>query len=238
MVLDLKRAPSGQTIVKPTALGPVANTDTKLLIYGLFQSGRVLAQDGNRLSMTVIISCWPERRFSSRIRRSRPVVNVRAITDPSETLSSPKKREHIVRKAVRTRVVAGLEFGAPVSSVPADTRRHRRPVVVWRRKLWVWSPILRASAREALSPSALPVSSDVPLRDTARGRGTRGNSGADPGRGRHGGRIDRATARAHRDVHPFPETGASLARRVAPDGVVAPLLAESEICLWWWSGYV
>ena len=35
----------GQTIVKPTALGPVANTDTKLLIYGLFQKGRVLAQD-------------------------------------------------------------------------------------------------------------------------------------------------------------------------------------------------
>ena len=25
-----------KTIVKPTALGPVANTDTKLLIYGLF----------------------------------------------------------------------------------------------------------------------------------------------------------------------------------------------------------
>ena len=32
-----------KTIVKPTALGPVANTDTKLLIYGLFQRGRVLA---------------------------------------------------------------------------------------------------------------------------------------------------------------------------------------------------
>ena len=46
MVLDLKIAPSGQTIVKPTALGPIANTDTKLLIYGLFQKGRVLAQDG------------------------------------------------------------------------------------------------------------------------------------------------------------------------------------------------
>ncbi len=28
-----------KTIVKPTALGPVANTDTKLLIYGLFQKG-------------------------------------------------------------------------------------------------------------------------------------------------------------------------------------------------------
>ena len=43
--MDLKITPSGQTIVKPTALGPVANTDTKLLIYGLFQKGRVLAQD-------------------------------------------------------------------------------------------------------------------------------------------------------------------------------------------------
>ena len=39
-------APSGQTIVKPTVLGPVTNTDTKLLICGLFQKGRVLAQDG------------------------------------------------------------------------------------------------------------------------------------------------------------------------------------------------
>ena len=38
-----------KTIVKPTALGPVANTDTKLLIYGLFQRGRVLAQDGFRV---------------------------------------------------------------------------------------------------------------------------------------------------------------------------------------------
>ena len=46
--MDLKITPSGQTIVKPMALGPVANTDTKLLIYGLFQKGRVLAQDGSR----------------------------------------------------------------------------------------------------------------------------------------------------------------------------------------------
>ena len=42
-----------KTIVKPTALGPVANTDTKLLIYGLFQKGRVLAQDGDN---------WPSGR--------------------------------------------------------------------------------------------------------------------------------------------------------------------------------
>ena len=38
-----------KTIVKPTALGPVANTDTKLLICGLFQKGRVLAQDAIQL---------------------------------------------------------------------------------------------------------------------------------------------------------------------------------------------
>ena len=35
--MELKITPSGQTIVKPTALGPGANTDTKLLIYGLFK---------------------------------------------------------------------------------------------------------------------------------------------------------------------------------------------------------
>ena len=34
-----------KTIVEPTALGPVANTDAKLLIYQLFQEGRVFAQD-------------------------------------------------------------------------------------------------------------------------------------------------------------------------------------------------
>ena len=35
-----------KTIVEPTAFGTVANTDSKLLIYRLFQKGRVLAQDG------------------------------------------------------------------------------------------------------------------------------------------------------------------------------------------------
>ena len=44
-------------IVKPTALGPVANTDTKLLIYGLFQKGRVLAQDGDQMGASAI-KCW------------------------------------------------------------------------------------------------------------------------------------------------------------------------------------
>ena len=41
-----------KTIVEPTALGTVANTDSKLLIYRLFQKGRVLAQDGIDLVST------------------------------------------------------------------------------------------------------------------------------------------------------------------------------------------
>ncbi len=41
-----------KTIVEPAALGTVANTDTKLLIYGLFQKGRVLAQDGDKRGST------------------------------------------------------------------------------------------------------------------------------------------------------------------------------------------
>ena len=47
-MMNLKITPSVQTIVKPAALGPVANTDTKLLIDGLLQKGRVLAQDAIR----------------------------------------------------------------------------------------------------------------------------------------------------------------------------------------------
>ena len=48
-----------KTIVQPTALGPVANTDTKLLIYSLFQQGRVLAQDA--VPMKIEPSSWPQR---------------------------------------------------------------------------------------------------------------------------------------------------------------------------------
>ena len=58
--MELKITPSGQTIVKPTALGPGANTDTKLLIYGLFQEGRVLAQDGIRLGRQQSIAEAPQ----------------------------------------------------------------------------------------------------------------------------------------------------------------------------------
>ena len=47
-LVKILERPAGQQFAPfqrpPTALGPVANTDTKLLIYGLFQKGRVLAQ--------------------------------------------------------------------------------------------------------------------------------------------------------------------------------------------------
>ena len=39
VIMDLKITPSGQTIVEPRPLARSQNTDTKLLIYGLFQKG-------------------------------------------------------------------------------------------------------------------------------------------------------------------------------------------------------
>ena len=61
-----------KTIVKPTALGPVANTDTKLLIYGLFRKGRVLAQDG----VQARAAPGPER--ASPLRRGSPGLGSRS----------------------------------------------------------------------------------------------------------------------------------------------------------------
>ena len=59
-----------KTIVKPTALGPVANTDTKLLIYGLFKKGRVLAQDGVAVPITLAptVTTGPPRRTSTGLQ--------------------------------------------------------------------------------------------------------------------------------------------------------------------------
>ena len=60
-----------KTIVKPTALGPVVNTDTKLLIYGLFQKGRVLAQDEDQrvIRRQIAQVHWPDdgRRVADRL---------------------------------------------------------------------------------------------------------------------------------------------------------------------------
>ena len=53
------------SFVRARPLGTAANTDTKLLIYGLFQKGRVLAQDG-----------LSEQR--KRAQRVRSAANLRA----------------------------------------------------------------------------------------------------------------------------------------------------------------
>ena len=69
-----------KTIVKPTALGPVANTDTKLLIYGLFQKGRVLAQDGIPALCPGAWHSLSGRCFPARMRESESL----AATSPSQ----------------------------------------------------------------------------------------------------------------------------------------------------------
>ena len=64
-----------KTIVKPTALGPVANTDTKLLIYGLFQKGRVLAQDGvDRAVFIYVVQLLRARCGNRRFRIELPAL--------------------------------------------------------------------------------------------------------------------------------------------------------------------
>ncbi len=60
--MGLKITPLGQTIVKPTALGPVANTDTKLLIYVYFKRAEFWHRRGiglDRPAETQFGASWP-----------------------------------------------------------------------------------------------------------------------------------------------------------------------------------
>ena len=57
-VLTPPHDPPAQDDCKAHGPCPVANTDTKLLIHGLFQKGRVLAQDGIRcLRCLLLVMC-------------------------------------------------------------------------------------------------------------------------------------------------------------------------------------
>ena len=95
-----------KTIVKPTALGPVANTDTKLLIYDLFQKGRVLAQDGvadgavssHPVSAKGILAKPTNPKLTERARKGG-VVGGRA----RASKLSPERRSEIARKAANAR---------------------------------------------------------------------------------------------------------------------------------------
>ena len=74
-----------KTIVKPTALGPVANTDTKLLIYGLFQKGPSF---GTGRGVEFVDRATLLRRFSGVIEAAE--------TDLKTSISS--RREYLVEK--------------------------------------------------------------------------------------------------------------------------------------------
>ena len=101
--MDLKITPSGQTIVKPTAIGTGANTDTKLLIYGLFQKGRVLAQDGvdispgsvsillDRNAFAACLSMGPERIREDALRIHAPFRLRRRGVETKLVLGNPTK---------------------------------------------------------------------------------------------------------------------------------------------------
>ena len=69
----LPSCPNKQTNSRPLRrLGPVANIDTKLLIYGLFQKGRVLAQDGiGPLTGPCSVEKEAARRVNGRARGYR-----------------------------------------------------------------------------------------------------------------------------------------------------------------------
>ena len=65
MMKDRRSDRLSSAIKKIATRCPVGNTDTKLLIYGLFQMGRVLAQDGMQFpdaSRSAIQGARPQQR--------------------------------------------------------------------------------------------------------------------------------------------------------------------------------
>ena len=116
-----------KTIVKPTALGPVANTDTKLLIYGLFQRGRVLAQDGVRiapdareinLDIVRAFRCGSKRKAEAAV--DRPALLV-ALAAPFETSNARGRFPHSAHGR-RRRFTAAITTPPPGGST-IPTRR-------------------------------------------------------------------------------------------------------------------
>ena len=110
-----------KTIVKPTALGPVANTDTKLLIYGLFQKGRVLAQDAIESSSSMLETVVG-RAFRRRERLA-------ALAAPVSTaFPGPRSVESVVNNASGTdcsiRRTCGIETSAILHFGSALTMRE------------------------------------------------------------------------------------------------------------------
>ena len=68
-VLTPPHDPPAQDDCKAHGPCPVANTDTKLLIHGLFQKGRVLAQDGIEIWSNLLDLFRQERHHAEDRRR-------------------------------------------------------------------------------------------------------------------------------------------------------------------------
>ena len=114
-----------KTIVKPTALGPVANTDTKLLIYGLFRKGRVLAQDGGAAMST---GRNERRRLDALLSRLEDeILRLDDSAILSEDEDSLVSIEH-VRALIRSRIdaCASINHSQPYTGMGGMSSRHRR----------------------------------------------------------------------------------------------------------------
>ena len=80
-----------KTIVKPTALGPVANTDTKLLIYGLFQKRPSFGTGRGQRALRSVSSRQP---WSCSLR-ARPVDELDgSLVDSNRPLELPSASGH------------------------------------------------------------------------------------------------------------------------------------------------
>ena len=104
-----------KTIVKPSALGPVANTDTKLLIYGLFQKGGVLAQDA-------VIPAYTKLLIDGLFQRGR--VLAQDAVGSRERLSEQRKKAQRVRSAANR---AASCHRCESSRAVATPRARRKP---------------------------------------------------------------------------------------------------------------
>ena len=131
--MELKITPSGQTIVKPTALGPGANTDTKLLIYGLFQEGPSFGTGRGRTRDTIRSSGYVVHTLEAAIWSVARTGDFR-----SAVLLAANLADDADTVAAVTGQLAGALYG--LNAIPDH----------WRERV-AWKDRLLAAARRLLS---------------------------------------------------------------------------------------
>ena len=124
-----------KTIVKPTALGPVANTDTKLLIYGLFQKGRVLAQDGGEDFTEAVRMRWfRTRRDDPEVSATPPQRSPDTLRANSASLRNRKSQPapaQCFRQTAAWPSTTGTPKRAKIASTSSRWSSHPIPGRVW-----------------------------------------------------------------------------------------------------------